>query len=52
MNVMLMNLLILVLDMPTKTISQIISKKANGRVKRVKVKNAKRSASNVLKDII
>ena len=52
LNVMSMSLLILVLDMPTKTIGQIISKKADGRVIRIRVKNAKRSVSNVSMDII
>jgi hypothetical protein len=52
LNVMSMSPLILVLDMPTKTIGQIISKKADGRVIRIKVKNAKRSVSNVSTDII
>lgn len=52
MNVMLMSLLILALVMLTKMISQIINKKANGLVKKIKVQNAKKSVSNALKDII
>ena len=47
MNAMLINLLKFVFVMLTKTIKGITSKKVNGRVKRIEVKNVNKFAFNV-----